>query len=104
VATIFSQSLSSAGDECRTASDFEPPNEAYWDLGQFGACSAAGTPYCQHDAKRMTLGMTRMPSGDVKYHTACQLPDLLSNGSHSAAEFDDGKTLIAFAHQDDDLL
>ena len=102
MATIFSQSHPTY-DECRTAEDPAAAAVGYWDLGNYSYCDN-GIPKCQNGAKKVLMSATDLPDGGIKYHTACVLPKYLTNGNYSADEFDDGKTIMVYAHQDDDLL
>jgi hypothetical protein len=101
VATIASAS-SPQGDSCHTAAD--PAAAGHWDLGGYGACSASGAPRCARGSRAVLTGAARLPDGTVEHHTACVFPTLLRDGTASAEDFSDGKTIVVFAHQDDDLL
>jgi hypothetical protein len=81
VATIYSVSHADGTDACHTAAEPEFAALGYWDLGDYSSCDAAGLPTCRRGAKRITLGMTRMPDGSTKYHTGCILTDQAAGGA-----------------------
>ena len=103
VATLYSAETANGTETCLTAREAAAQAAGYWDPQRVGYC--AGTrPSCDLGAKRVTLSMTRTPDGSVKYQNLCVMPQMLEDGTRSAASFDDGRTLLVYAHQDDDLL
>jgi hypothetical protein len=104
VAAISDETSAQGVGSCKTASDPAAAAAGHWDLGGWGACDASGNARCARGSRKVLTAATRLPDGTVEHHTACVFPTLLRDGTASTKGFSDGRTIIVFAHQDDDLL
>jgi hypothetical protein len=67
VAMLGSRALPRGGATCAGRP------EDYWDLQSYGYCTVGNAPACDHDARKLLLGMTTLSDGSVAYRTACVL-------------------------------
>jgi hypothetical protein len=105
VATLYRKTDAGGSSTCLTASSALAKQVGYWDLAGVGYC-VDKQPRCELGAKVLTISTTRLPNGSVKSQHLCVLPEMIEAPAQPqlATAFRDGKTLVVFAHQDDDLL
>ncbi|MFA6383601.1 MAG: chitobiase/beta-hexosaminidase C-terminal domain-containing protein, partial [Parcubacteria group bacterium] len=69
---------SSGVDSCMTAANPTAAAAGYWDDGNYGSCGTNNRPTCVNGSHQILLGDTETTGGGVKYHTACVLPNTVS--------------------------